>query len=61
MRCILYVHALCSSKYNLNAMSHDSAIGLIHKVLKDGAKIKEVRYRTAAHMLASTDLRGRHG
>ncbi len=36
--CIIY----CSSKYNLNALSHDSAIGLIRKLLEDGVKVKEV-------------------
>jgi ribonuclease H2 subunit A len=30
------------SKYNLNQLSHDTAIGLIHKVLDSGVDLKEV-------------------
>ena len=32
------------SKYSLNAISHDSAIGLVKQVLEKGANIKEVGY-----------------
>ena len=38
--CLIF---LCRSKYNLNAMSHDTAIGLIQKVLDHGVNLKEVR------------------
>ena len=30
------------TKYNLNALSHDTAINLIRKVLADGVKLTEV-------------------
>ena len=31
-------------KYNLNELSHDTAIGLIRSVLDKGVNVKEVRY-----------------
>lgn len=33
---------LCRTKYNLNALSHDTAINLIRKVITDGVKLSEV-------------------
>ena len=32
------------TKYSLNALSHDSAISLIRKVLADGVKLSEVTH-----------------
>ena len=39
-----YEHPLSHlrTKYSLNALSHDTAIGLIRKVLEDGVNLKEV-------------------
>jgi len=37
----LYLY-IFRSKYNLNALSHDCAIGLIEKVLAQGVKVAEV-------------------
>lgn len=34
--------SLCRTKYNLNALSHDTAIDLIRKVIMDGVKLSEV-------------------
>lgn len=31
------------TKYNLNDISHDTSINLIHKVITDGVKLREVR------------------
>ena len=36
----------CRTKYNLNALSHDTAISLIEKVLADGVKLTEVNTHT---------------
>ena len=39
------VHICASThrtKYSLNALSHDTAIGLIRKVIEDGVNLKEV-------------------
>ena len=33
---------VCRTKYNLNALSHDTAIGLIRKVLADGVNLTQV-------------------
>lgn len=33
---------MCRAKYNLNALSHDCAIGLVKKALNRGVNIAEV-------------------
>jgi len=40
--------AFFRSKYNLNALSHDCAIGLINKVLEKGVNVAEV---SDSHMI----------
>lgn len=40
-RCLLFCDTRC--KYNLNELSHDTAIGLIEKVLAKEVNLKEVR------------------
>lgn len=40
---VLKFHFLCfRSKYNLNALSHDTAINLIRKAIESGVQLKEV-------------------
>lgn len=42
------VRACHRERYNLNAISHDSAIGLIRMVLARGYNVTEVRKRTGS-------------
>ena len=40
--CVCVCVSVCRTKYNLNALSHDTAIGLIRKVLADGVNLTQV-------------------
>lgn len=47
IKCVLYSHpnnmsAFVRTKYNLNALSHDTAIGLVQYALESGVQLKEV-------------------
>jgi hypothetical protein len=52
------VRACHRERYNLNAISHDSAIGLIRMVLARGYNVTEVRKRTGSVRLRPCVAKG---
>lgn len=52
---ILYNYRM---KYNLNELSHDTAIGLIRSVLEKGVNVKEVRSRSKKYLSQVNHLLG---
>lgn len=44
--------AFVRTKYNLNALSHDTAIGLVQYALDSGVQLKEVRADTCTPSLS---------